>query len=288
MENKDNRETNEMMNTLKNDLENLQVPEIPEGKIADAVMKKVSQNKKIAFPKFRIANFAGTACALVIIAALVIANPNVFDTIPKDNKADAVNEITDDAVFLKNLATGSENGKDLVSDAAESDGSVTFDANYTAYVDEFAEKPDGTQNSVMLENVESQNPVVNDVSGKALKASRAPEDNISDSYKKEKQTSRYESEMIFEEANAVETQNDEEKSVSLFEGVVFEQHENALEKNINTANAKVKEISAYTENLSYELIKKAGISNEKFLQWLNSIAQASEYNFESLYVFAKS
>lgn len=289
MENKDNRDlNNEIMEQLKNDLGSLKVPEIPEGKIADAVMKKVSENKKIAFPKFRIANFAGTACALIIIAALALTNPNVFDTSVKDNKADTANEITNDAVFLKSAKTFDENGEESVSDSAESDGNITFDVTYTAYANDFAQKPDGTQNGVMSEGLESQNAAVNDMSREALKANRAPDDKAADDYKKEKQISRYESEMIFEEANAVETHNDEEKQASIFEGVVFDNNENALEKNVNTANAIIRKLSGYPESLSYELVKKAGVTNEKFLQWLVSVEQINEYNFESLYVFAKS
>lgn len=89
---------------LKNDLVNLNISGIGDGRIADAVMEEINKEKlSVPFPKFKFTHHLGTAAAVVIIlvAALMIKNPTT-DTVEKavvDNTANnsAVKEAYDTA-----------------------------------------------------------------------------------------------------------------------------------------------------------------------------------------------
>lgn len=72
---------------------------------------------------------------------------------------------------------------------------------------------------------------------------------------------------------------------SIFENIEFNQSDDALDENVTTANKYVKSIFDEASQLRTEALTNIGITNSMFIEWAETVENAEQYSFESIYEY---
>lgn len=72
---------------------------------------------------------------------------------------------------------------------------------------------------------------------------------------------------------------------SIFEGIEFNQSDDALGENVTAANKYVKSIFDEASQLRAEALTNIGITNSMFIEWTGTVENAEQYSFESIYEY---
>ena len=72
---------------------------------------------------------------------------------------------------------------------------------------------------------------------------------------------------------------------SIFEGIEFNQSDDALAENVTAANKYVKSIFDEASQLRAEALTNIGITNSMFIEWAGTVENAEQYSFESIYEY---
>lgn len=72
---------------------------------------------------------------------------------------------------------------------------------------------------------------------------------------------------------------------SIFEGIEFNQSDDALGENVTSANKYVKSIFDEASQLRTEALTNIGITNSMFIEWAGTVENAEQYSFESIYEY---
>ena len=72
---------------------------------------------------------------------------------------------------------------------------------------------------------------------------------------------------------------------SIFEGIEFNQSDDALGENVTSANKYVKSIFIEASQLRTEALTNIGITNSMFIEWAGTVENAEQYSFESIYEY---